>query len=273
MKKFETLFSAAFMGIAIAVLISAVIAFKLTRKIFIDSKFQPSIFSINPFEHTLKGDINLFKVQEENDAVGKIVPINTAAEPLGKYLLTGVINSGWQSAAIIKNEAGDSAVLVRLGDRIFGSSEHLARVENDAVILIGAHGKRRLYLGVMSNEGPAIQEVKTAPNGTETGIALSRSEINASVSVAEELLGQTQILPEVRESKIIGFRVMKVADNTIVKKMGIQPGDIIKAVNGQQLDSLERSTDVWNKMKSATEIHMLVERNGADSVMSFYLKP
>jgi len=66
---------------------------------------------------------------------------------------------------------------------------------------------------------------------------------------------------------------MKVADNTIVKKMGIQPGDIIKAVNGQQLDSLERSTEVWNKMKSSTEIHMLVERNGADSVMSFYLKP
>ncbi len=101
---------------------------------------------------------------------------------------------------------------------------------------------------------------------------ISRAEVNASVRSPEELIGQSKIVPEVRGGRIVGFKVTVVAENSIVRKMGILPNDVIKAINGQMLDSLERSAQVWEQTKKAQEIYILFERDGKDQVLTYVMR-
>jgi len=213
------------------------------------------------------GKHNVFGAILSEDAAVPSDPV--LASPPGQFMALGVMEAGALSSAIIRDVVGDSTRVFRLGARIFASGDHLAGVDRHGAILAGAYGRRRLALGVPPDQQPALIEAPLPPGG----IRLSRAAINASLRSPEQLLGESRISPEIRAGRIIGFRIAAVAENTIVKKMGIRAGDIIRSVNGHQLDSLERSARIWEQVKRATEVHMTIERGGATENKSYYLRP
>lgn len=218
---------------------------------------------------------NLFGAALEPEPAPTATVAAPPATPPGKLLVVGIMQGGARSSAIIRNLAADSVSVFQQGAWVFGRSEYLARVEPSAVILAGPYGRRRLLVGVMpDDQAPIVEAARPPATAAATpGIEVSRAEINASVRSPEELIGASKLVPEVRDGRIVGIRITVVAENSIVKKMGMEPNDIIKAVNGQALDSLERSTQVWEQAKKAPELHMLVERAGQERTMSYYLRP
>jgi general secretion pathway protein C len=255
------------LGVAAADLASAVLSWRLGR----DRTLQAPVATGDPEMPSARaaslGERNVFGaiLSESVAAATSQAP----ALPPGQFMALGVMEAGPLSSAIIRDVAADSTRVFRLGARIFASGDYLAGVDRHGAILAGAYGRRRLALGVPPDQQPALIEAPLPPGG----INISRAEINASVRSPEQLLGESQISPEIRDGKIIGFRISAVADNTIVKKMDIRAGDIIRSVNGHQLDSLERSTQIWEQVKKATEVHMTIERGGVSENKSYYLRP
>lgn len=271
MRKYLSPVAVVSLAIALAFFASAILTWRLSAVPLGASSTESAPFSVSPRSRNLDAGLNLFDaVLEDQAPAPQQAP--TAPAGAGKLMLTGVLENGPRSAAILRDLAADSSAVFFLGARVFGSGEYLSRVTSHYVILAGvAGGRRRLDLGVHPDQQPQL--VEAAAPRRDGGIDLSRSEIRGSARVPEQLLGQSKIIPEIRGNRIVGFKVTEVADNTIMKKMGIQQNDVVRSVNGQALDSIERSTQIWEEMKKATEIHMLVERNGADQTLSFYIRP
>ncbi|RMH58872.1 MAG: hypothetical protein D6679_03500 [Candidatus Hydrogenedentota bacterium] len=235
-----------------------------------------------PIRETIPVSGKVFGIASKGKAVVAApapAPARIVTTDLRKIALIGLLGTSdsASAAAILRDVKAESVAVVYLGDAVFGSDEYLSAVEPTSVVLatIGGDWSRRIELGEIS-EPPRVSSPASAgpaAGNAEGGIVVSRAEINASVKNPEEIIGESKIVPEFRGGKMVGFRISEVSRSSIVYKMGIRSGDVIKSVNGQRLDSLERAPQIWKKMKNVSQIRMAIERNGKETTMSYVIRP
>jgi type II secretion system protein C len=66
--------------------------------------------------------------------------------------------------------------------------------------------------------------------------------------------------PYIREGKVIGFKVRAGKRRDIFRKLGLRNGDIVKEVNGIQLDSNEKGMMLVGELAGASEVSVTVLR-------------
>jgi general secretion pathway protein C len=62
--------------------------------------------------------------------------------------------------------------------------------------------------------------------------------------------------------KLRGFRAYPGRNRSIFNKLGLKPGDLVTAINGQPLDDPQHSQEVFNTIQSSNTVTVSVERNG-----------
>jgi general secretion pathway protein C len=62
--------------------------------------------------------------------------------------------------------------------------------------------------------------------------------------------------------KLRGFRAYPGRNRTIFNKLGLKPGDLVTAINGQPLDDPQHSQEVFNTIQSSNTVTVTVERGG-----------
>jgi general secretion pathway protein C len=62
--------------------------------------------------------------------------------------------------------------------------------------------------------------------------------------------------------KLRGFRAYPGRNRAIFSKLGLQPGDLVTAINGQPLDDPQHSQEVFNTIQSSNTVAVTVERGG-----------
>lgn len=256
------------LGVALAFLVSAFLTYRLSTTKPASAIAAGAITPATGPPAPIAGE-NLYGALLDFDRPA--APAAAPRAPRRKLLLMGVMLIGPRSSAIIKDVAADTIQLVRVGQNVFDDAERLLQVDPFSAVLVGGAGRRRIELGVVNEDTVPPPPVEARAPGE--GMTVSRAELRASVKSSDELLGRSKIVPEMRGNAIVGFKVNEVEAGSIIRKMGIQAGDVITAVNGQRLDSLERATGIWQKMKSESEIHMTVERNSEIKTLSYYVKP
>ncbi|MEK8023266.1 MAG: hypothetical protein AAB229_05595 [Candidatus Hydrogenedentota bacterium] len=272
MRKYVPHLSVSAFAASLALLTSAVIAYRLSSAQFKRVGAATAIEPISSPARSFDPAANIFGATMEEKVAAQTAP----TDPPGKLMLLGIFAGGPKPTAMIRNMAAgaDSIALFRPGMKVFSNAEKILRIEPNAVVIRGTYGTRSLELGVPPEAQPQLVEASAPPGaaGSPSAMNISRAEVNASVRSPEELIGQSKIVPEVRGGRIVGFKVTVVAENSIVRKMGILPNDVIKAINGQMLDSLERSAQVWEQTKKAQEIYILFERDGKDQVLTYVMR-
>lgn len=59
-----------------------------------------------------------------------------------------------------------------------------------------------------------------------------------------------------------GYRLVSARGSKLLRDMGLQPGDILHEVNGVQLKSIHDGLSVYQNMRSAQKIRVVIGRNG-----------
>jgi general secretion pathway protein C len=62
--------------------------------------------------------------------------------------------------------------------------------------------------------------------------------------------------------KLRGFRAYPGRNRSIFNKLGLKPGDLVTAINGQPLDDPQHSQEVFNTIQSSNTVTVSVERGG-----------
>lgn len=83
----------------------------------------------------------------------------------------------------------------------------------------------------------------------------------ASVDPAR-LMAQAGLRPRMRGARLDGFTVSAAGDPAVLRAAGLQAGDVILAVNGQPLDSLQRISAVRGQLANSSVAEIRYERDG-----------
>ncbi|MGC8977424.1 MAG: hypothetical protein ACP5OB_07395 [Candidatus Ratteibacteria bacterium] len=88
-----------------------------------------------------------------------------------------------------------------------------------------------------------------------------------------KLIENVNIIPNVSEGGIIGFKVENLPENSIPYQYGLRNGDIIRRVNGILIDSIATGFNVYNQIKKSNVDIVTVEviRNNQPLLLTYRL--
>jgi general secretion pathway protein C len=178
----------------------------------------------------------------------------------GQMRLYGLRSDGAGGGSAIIGLADGRQVSVGVGEEVEPGLV-LRGVGADHVTLARGGSVSRL---VFTDLPMGVAPVPPPPPGPQTVTptpAVSVAPAGASIDPAR-LLGQAGLRPRMRGARLDGFTVSGAGDAAVLRAAGLQAGDVILAVNGQPLDSLERIAALRSQLADSTGAELRIERDG-----------
>lgn len=205
------------------------------------------------------------------------------AEPVKSTLHAALVGTmaanrpEWSFATI--RDLGSQNVGVYLSGDSFLGAEILS-VERLRVILLNNGRKEYLAIGEVPGPAPTMpQPVATAPSAgdgitqvDENNYVIPREEIDKQLSNLNSIATQARIVPSFKNGVANGFKLFSIRPGSIYSKIGIQNGDVIKKINGYEINSPDKALEVYSKLKEASKIEIEFERRGSQLNKSYVIR-
>jgi len=222
----------------------------------------------------------IFGTGGQPSADGNAGGLPSVAGELGIELVGTVCGSPAISRAIIKDTGTKALGLYRPGQTVAGAT--IQSIEPNAVILL--HNGRVKALNLKAAEtarladspGPAAGKVKAAnpapylPANRAGGQSSAGSA--SRIGYVEEILSKAAIEPYGVNGIVEGLRITGLEKVPVAESLGLENGDVIRRVNGQQLTSLQKAFQVFQKAKSQPTMSMELSRGGVTKELTFDLQ-
>jgi general secretion pathway protein C len=182
------------------------------------------------------------------------------------------------SIATIQDVVTLKAQTYMVGDDI--QSAKVLEIERDRVIIL--NNNRREFIDATAGDGQGIPAPVVAVKATndqpppsqnlgagvkaisENEYEIPRGEIDKTLANLNDVAMQARIVPAFKDGVAQGFKLFSIRPDSIYTKIGVQNGDVIKRINGYDLNSPEKALEIYSKLKEASRIDIEVERNGAN---------
>jgi len=181
-------------------------------------------------------------------------------------------------------------------DKVVAVGEKIERATLEEVypfyIVIDNSGKReRIELPVveLANSGSTPSVQRNAPPTSSSGPSDAPPGDDSSIDVSQ--LPQTpgalrdymvrnpstmQQLMDVRpfrqNGRVVGYKLNPKQDASLMRNFGIEPGDVVVALNGVKLDNQRRGLKALRQLVTAQQVDMTLLRNGAEIPVSISLQ-
>jgi general secretion pathway protein C len=194
--------------------------------------------------------------------------------------LVSDFNPQW-SVASIQDVVTLKTNTYMIADKIQGAE--VLEIERKRVIIL--NNNRREFIDENPGDGsmmpPPVQTIAAAPakyndapppsanlgstikQVSENEYEVPRAEIDKTLSNLNDVAMQARIVPAFKDGVAQGFKLFSIRPDSIYSKIGVQNGDVIKRINGYDLNSPEKALEVYSKLKESSRIDIEVERNGA----------
>jgi len=232
----------------------------------------------------------LFLISTSSNSSGKALPW-AEENPLPPLSLIGVIISenASSSLAILKNEKTGKMVMLRVGENILGLT--LVQVFENRIVLQKENQNFQIFLGrgslVRAQETPPEKPVQINEPPLKQGDILEDKKIESNPMKREliksevlrrleeewsKIVNETKFVPNLVEGKVSGFKITSLPERTILSEVGIHKNDIIKEVNGVELNDMDTIFSLYNKFKDENHFEVSVEREGKLLRLLYILK-
>ena len=173
----------------------------------------------------------------------------------------------YQARAIIENPE-DGASSYAMHERVADNAE-IYRIEPDRVILLHAGRQEALMLDPEQESSTAAAGMAGQPaNERPTGQASAKPGTAPGQSSAstprklDDVMRDYSATPVLEDGELVGFRLAALRDPKMLNDWGIDPSDVITAVNGMPLNSQGRVMLLYNKLKKDGELELTLENDG-----------
>lgn len=214
-------------------------------------------------------------ISERNLFAGRLAGVTIGEgllEALPDLKLKGtIVVEGLDSLCIIQDIATQKEEVYKKGD-IVGGSE-IVQIKRDHVVLKTPSGLASLIVyGGISLPGVSSQVSELVKQVASNRWSFSRDELTKVVSSPNELLAQVKVTPYLEAGQVRGFRLDDVKRGSLAESLGVRSGDIIKGVEGQRLDGVERAIEIYKEVKDRPIISVEVERGGRPITLTYEIK-
>ncbi|GAB4256778.1 type II secretion system protein GspC [Deferrisoma sp.] len=194
--------------------------------------------------------------------------------PLNLTLLGTVVVDGAPSFAVIQDgsevkvvregrEVAEGATLVKvLSDRVRvrrgGAEEEILLFEPKPA---ARADRARLAPPSQAEPGPTAAD-DTVQKVAEDKWVIDARELEQAQENMSQLLTQIRVVPNFTDGQPDGFKVFAIRPGSLFAKIGLQNGDVIKRINGIEIQGPEQAFEAYQRLKDETTIQLdLVRRN------------
>jgi general secretion pathway protein C len=163
------------------------------------------------------------------------------------------------------------------GARIYGIEKDRVLIDNSGVNeYIDNSASAPPNLGVM----PLPQPVGVAQGGGGEGVkqlsenqyVVARSEINNALTNLSDLATKARIVPSFKNGVANGFKLFSIVPDSLYAKIGVQNGDVIRRINGYEMNSPDKALEIYQKLRDASRIEIELERRGESLRKSYSIE-
>jgi general secretion pathway protein C len=218
-----------------------------------------------------------------------------------KILGTLVVGNGEDersSAVVVGGKSRKADVFYVQGKETFEEGVELVRVKRDRIEFVNkgkleyamlegmseeisifataseVHGegegeaKKKPIRGVKpEGEEEAEEEVETSGDA----IVIDQAEIDEALSNLDRLYTEIRIVPNFKDGKPAGMKVLAIKPGSLFSKLGLQRGDILEKINGQVLD-IKSGMQLFGQLKNQKKLKVEVVRRGESQTMEYEIR-
>jgi len=172
-----------------------------------------------------------------------------------------------KGVALIAGSSGPEKMYT-VGKKIPGNIT-LSAVYPDRVILKRNGQFETLYLPATKDTGKSFRPTGTGRRASQPNQSRVSNQGNKLRQIRRDFLRNptklaelVRVAPVIENGQTSGFRLEALKDDPLFKELGFQSGDIVKRVNGVDLDSSAKGLRVIQQLRRAKQVSVTIERNG-----------
>jgi general secretion pathway protein C len=185
--------------------------------------------------------------------------VSTAIADPAKYSLCQITNPDLNETQVYA--IGDKYQ----GARIYAVEKERALIDNNGVNeYIDNNAAAPPNLGIspmpqLPQPGGGGEGVKQL---SENQYVVAKSEINNALTNLSDLATKARIVPSFKNGVANGFKLFSIVPDSLYAKIGVQNGDVIRRINGYEMNSPDKALEIYQKLRDASRIEIELERRG-----------
>ena len=154
-----------------------------------------------------------------------------------------------------------------IGDKFMGT--RIYEIEKDRVLIDNDGKNEYIDTGVASFQNLGVTPIPQAqPTSSDVRqlsdnqYVVSKTTINENLSDLSKLATQARIVPSFKNGVANGFKLFSIVPDSLYAKIGVQNGDVIRRINGYEMNSPDKALEIYSKLRDANRIEIELERRG-----------
>jgi general secretion pathway protein C len=98
---------------------------------------------------------------------------------------------------------------------------------------------------------------------------LARPLVDKLLANTAALASSVHAMPAIKDGRPAGFRLDAIRAGSLFAHLGLQNGDVLKAVNGAELTTPDAALSLYTKLRSASHLSLVVDRGGASQTIDY----
>jgi general secretion pathway protein C len=142
-----------------------------------------------------------------------------------------------------------------------------AGAEAFGLVAVICNEGRKEYVDMRTSaESPA--PVLPAPADTRPRarpVGPDRFEIDArtlDAVLSADVMLDARVVPSFAEGRATGFRVLSIRAGSFLSSLGVENGDVIRAIDGHEVTSVERALELYQRLREARHVTLELDRGG-----------
>ncbi|MGB9766939.1 MAG: type II secretion system protein GspC [Sulfurihydrogenibium sp.] len=204
----------------------------------------------------------------------KSKPQESASFPNLELTATSV---GFRSFALLK--INGKSYVVSQGQVIQGLK--VLKITNSFVVVSYNSNQKTIKLGeVIKQSANANQQNPNAPLNlppldtllSSSSNKIPKSELERITADPGIMFTQIRLIPYVENGQTKGFRFDWIQDGSLFQKMGLQVGDVLVAINNQQINSGEDAFRILQIIRNEPNFKVTILRNGKTMELNYFVE-
>lgn len=97
---------------------------------------------------------------------------------------------------------------------------------------------------------------------SETKFSIPRSFVDKILSNQAEIMSSARVVPHEENGQVIGVKLYGIRRNSLLGKLGLQNGDLLRTINGFEMSSPDTALEAYSRLRTASNLAVAVVRRG-----------
>lgn len=107
---------------------------------------------------------------------------------------------------------------------------------------------------------------------SDTQYNVSRSLMNRVLENQAQLMSQARVVPQEEGGRTTGVKVYGIRRNSLLSRLGVQNGDVLRSINGYSLTSPDSALEAYTRLRSAEQLTIQMMRRGTPTNVNYSIR-